>query len=422
MKPVPAERGLHDAGAVKLVLLFAAAQGILLLLSPAIARLYSPEEIGQFAIFGALVLIGAYTAMLRFDQVIIVARTRDHALHAAALALACAAAAAAAVTLAHAAGLENMVAGMFGERARTWSGFLGSCILLAAVAIVASSWLLRNARFGAVGIVRIVQTGLVAVLGVVFGLAGVHTGLIVAQVAGLVLTGGIVGALLARDISAARWPTARRLCGLTRRYREFVLKGTPAALVDILVVYLPLLLFGQIFGDVENGHFALARQCLLGVYVVLAASAGQAFMLSCTQCVRDGGALRTLLFRQLKRQAVLAAGLLLGALFFAQPLFGWLFGERWFSAGVYAMWLAVPISAALLVSPVSGLLLAVERVGANGAWQVGHMICVAALVLFPYGGPVAFLAALAVVEVVCYAAYLALIVHGALEHDRGVRL
>ena len=103
-------------------------------------------------------------------------------------------------------------------------------------------------------------------------------------------------------------------------------------------------------------------------------------------------------------------------------MFGWLFGERWLPAGTYAVWLAVPVAAMLLVSPVSGVLYAVERVGTNSAWQTGRMICVAVLVLFPYDGPTAFLAALAVVEVACYAVYLAVIVHGALEHDRRLLL
>ena len=421
MSAEPPKLNLHGRGALKLTILFGAAQAVPLLLSPALARLYAPEQIGQWAIFGALVAVGASAASLRFDQVVLVAGSRRRALQAALIALICAGACAIVVGAALLTSIREAVVSAFGERAKNWTGFLGFGVFLLAVALVASSWFLRNTRFVAVGMVRLGQASLVAVLGVAFGLAGVPQGLIVAQIGALMLTGATTGVMLSRDIFTARAPGCRRLYALAKRYREFPLKGAPANLLSTLAIFLPLLLFARIFGDFENGQFALARQCLLAASGVLSVATGQAFMLASTECVRSKRPLRDLLLRQFIRQCIIAGVFLIATLLLAQPLFELFFGDRWAPAGTYAIWLAAPVAAALLVSPMSGLLLAVERVGANSAWQVGYAVSLALLALPSYDGPIQFLIALLVVDVACYTIYLVLIVYGAREHDRALR-
>jgi O-antigen/teichoic acid export membrane protein len=416
----PVEPGLHGAGSAKLAVWVAAAQLLLLALSPALARLYRPDEIGQFAIFSALVAMVATAAVLRYDQVIIVARSAHHARHAAVLAVVYATGIALAVAAAIAAGLDEALAGAFGAGARAWTGWLAPCVLFGAAGVVACGWLLREGRFGAVGAMRLAQNGLVAVFAVAFGLAGMHAGLVAAVVAGLAATAVLAGALLARDFGAMRWPRPARLWASARRYRDFALKGAPAILLNMFALYLPLFFFARFFGEDAGGQFALARQCLLGIFAVFAYSAGQSFLLACTERVRTRGKLRPLLARQLARQAALAAALLAAAWLCAEPIFVWLFGDRWSQAGTYAIWLSIPVAAALLVSPLGGVLYAVERVGTNSAWQIARALAVASLVLIPYGGATGFLATLAMVETAAYAAYLALVVHATARHDRGL--
>jgi O-antigen/teichoic acid export membrane protein len=258
-------------------------------------------------------------------------------------------------------------------------------------------------------------------LAVALGVAGLPLGLIAAQVSGFVLTGVVAGFFLSRDLTRVGPPAARRLAATARRYWEFPVKGAPALLLNTLGAYLPLLLFAQFFGDAENGYFALARQCLLAVSAVLTTSTGQAFMLAATQCMRGGTSLRRLLLRQLARQTAIALGFLAGAVLVASFLFEWFFGPDWAPAGTYAIWLAFPITAALLVSPLSGLLLAADRVGLNAAWQVGHVVCTAALLLPSYEDPVHFLQVLLAIDALCYAVYLALILYCADRHDRRLR-
>lgn len=412
---------LHGRGAIKLGAWFAAAQLIPLLVSPVLTRLYAPQEMGQWAIFAALIFVGGSAAPLRFDQVVVVARSRLHALDAALVAVICAgvcAAVAAAVVLSPP-GQAAMRA--FGAGAGVWSVLLAPCVLLLATALVVNGWLLRNGRFGAVGVVRIGQSALGALLAVGFGIAGVPHGLVAAQVAGLTVTGAASAWMLSRAVAATRRPRAARLCALARRYRQFPLHGAPAMLLSTLGIYLPLLVFGRLFGEAESGQFALARQCLIAVAGVLSAATGQAFMLASTQCVRSRGSLMALLRRQLMRQCALAAGFLVAAIFLAAPSFEWIFGAQWGPAGRYAAWLAAPIAAALLVSPVSSLLLAVERVRTNSAWQACWVGALALLALPDYDSPTDFLLALILVESVSYAAYLLLIVHAAREHDRVLR-
>ncbi|MCC7487973.1 MAG: hypothetical protein IT529_23655 [Burkholderiales bacterium] len=420
MSAARARSPLHGRGAARLAGWFAAAQLIPLAAAPALTRLYSPEELGQWAIFAALIFIAGSAAPLRFEQVVLVARSRADGLGAALIALGCAGAGAALVWLAGAAGAYRAAVNAFGAGAAAWTWLLAPCVALLAAALVANGWLLREARFRAVGLIRVGQTAAASVLGVAFGLAGLPQGLVAAQFAGLLLTGGLSAGIVLRAAASSRWPRLVRLRALARRYRAFPVQGTPAVLLGTLGIYLPLLVFGRLFGEAENGQFALARQCLIAVVGVLTAATGQAFTLAATQCVRSRGSLAALLRRQLLRQCAIAAAFLAAAVLAAPALFGWFFGADWTAAGRYAAWLAVPLAAALLVSPVSPLLIAVERVGTNGAWQAGYVAALALLVLPSYGAPAAFLAALAAVEVACYAAYLALIVRAARNHDRAI--
>ncbi len=341
-----------------------AAQASVLLASPVLTRLFTPADFGAYA--GALAIVAVVTvvACLRYEQAI---PLPDDPTTLAALVVLClglgliTTAATGAVlivgggTVATALGLPPIQA-------------LIAPILLAVLGgagyQVLSMYAVGAGEYGPIARTRVTQA---------VGMAGLQVGLGVlgAGAPGL-LAGDAMGrgggtlrlAQLAWERSGGAIRRLRRsdVRRVANRYRRFALLSSPSALLDVVGIQAPTLIVITLFGPVVAGWYLLAARVATIPNALSAASVGLVFLGDASGLARSDPARLLSTFDSAVRRLFLWGVVPALLLAIAAPLlFPIVFGADWAESGIYAALLAPVALAQLVSSPVSSILVVLER-------------------------------------------------------------
>lgn len=388
----------------------AGAQVINTLVAPVLTRLYDPTQIGQLGLFLAFVQVAIIALSLRYEQAIVLPKSDAVAARLAALAL----------TLVPITSL--VAAGILAALIALGIGGYGTlpmvAVPLAAVGLagygvlgVLRYWLIRHGDYRAVSQVTIVQSIVRAASQVGFGLLGAGVfGLLVSDVLGRVLGLGSVVRSAWGTLTAARARAAVGTQALAQEFWRFPVFGAPSSLLNAAAAALPVPLLAGVYGLPIAGQFALVQRVLGLPLSVIGTSVGDAMLGRMSEQARSDPAATLPLFRRL---AFVLAGIgVPGALVLAligPELFAIVFGEPWRDAGTVAALMAPWLVAAMIVSPLSRVVLVYQAQGQKLIYDLLSLGAVAGSIL---GGGAAGLDAfetirlLAWLQVVAYGVYL----------------
>lgn len=340
-------------------------QAILLAAMPLITRLYSPSDFGVFAVFNAILGVLVVASSLRYELAIPLPKSPQDARALLILALVLNALVALAVAV---------VATLWGENAAAVYGLpdLAPTLWMLPIVLLGAGsyrtirmWAVRHSAFNAIATTKITQAASNAIVQIGCGLASLGVaGLVIGQFFGfsagtLKLAHGV--SFSKADMSLGMW---RRVRVLARRYDRFPKLDVAASIVNAISTQLPNLLLAVLFNPVVAGLYLLADRALGAPLSLLSQSIGQVLYARSREAIEQGkiGDLATNIL------AVLAAVVLVPTVvmfFFGEQLFTLVFGSEWGTAGTYASWLIVGISANFIYSSVSLILMATNAQNLN---------------------------------------------------------
>lgn len=369
----------------------ASAQILLVLASPILTRLYSPEDFGLLAVYAGLLSIISAISGLRYELAIPLPESDQDAANIVMLsiffvllisALTGMAVLLAGDTIAIALGVP-MLADVF------WLLPLG--IFLQGIYKIYNYWAIRVKKFTTIARTKITQS--VAML--VIQLLGFNGGG-VTLMAGHAIGQGAGGVTLLRSAMARpellqwRWSEIRRL-GV--RYKKFPVFSTWGALLNTAGQQLPPILFAAAFSASAAGIYTLAHRVLAIPISVLGQAVANVFFSNAAQAQREGR-LDVLVNTVHAKLAQLAMPPVFALMIVGPEAFALVFGQEWRTAGDYARWMAPWLYLVFVTSPLSTLfevlekqnhgmvfqaLLATARVAAItvGVWAGDVMVAVA---------------------------------------------
>jgi O-antigen/teichoic acid export membrane protein len=338
-----------------------AGQALVVLSSPLLTRLYTPEEFGLFAVFGALAGIAGTATGLRFEYAVPLLRDdRDAAAMVGLVALT-------SILLGLAAMVGIWFFGAFLVRAveapslEAWLWLLPPAIVIWGFGSALSYWSVRRGTYGVNGFNRTLQLGSQTAGQVGLGITGLGApGLILGYVLGYVIrTGHYLWRLTAAERRVLARPSPGRIWRNARDHWRYPAFAFPSSLLAQTSQLAPALLVAVLFGPAMAGFYALGQR-IVGLPVRMLSEAGSQVFL---------GEMRDLAHADLRRlflrTIILFTGLgligMLPVMLFAQPLFVLIFGEAWREAGLLVQ-LLLPLYLARFVSlPISQLLHALNR-------------------------------------------------------------
>ena len=347
-----------------------AGQAIIIVGSLILLRLYTPDEIGVFGVYLAIISIGAIFATLRYEAAIPLPNSEDEALDVLALALVAAVSISALMGLGAWLVASDVIVVTIPAAARDMLWLLPLGLFMVAVQQTLTSWATRRAAFGASARSNVAGAGVQTVGQIALGIPGMGVlGLVVGYLGGRVSAIlALVGTIASSERASLRGASARRLGSVAARYRRFPLYILWAALLNTASVQAPVLLLAAMFDTTVVGWFSITVRVLQLPSTIVGNAVGQVFYSRVSRESPTGVAATTkAVYRSL---VALGAGPMVLLAIGGQQLFAFVFGEAWQEAGAYAQWLAPWLLLVFVTSPLSTLVFVRERQRAELLFQL----------------------------------------------------
>jgi O-antigen/teichoic acid export membrane protein len=392
----------------------ALAQLIVLSATPVLARLFAPEAFGVAAMFMALTSVAGVVACLRYELSIVLPESDREAANLLALSLLIALA----VSL-----LVSLVVWLWGPVILSWVSMselapylclVPVYILVQGIFLSLNYWNTRTKHFTRLAVSRL--TGSIANTSgsMAAGFLGHATGgaLVAAQVGGQAVAAAALGGQIWRNdgrFLASNIDVKEILRGLSR-YRKFPLLSSWPALMNSLSWQLPALMLGAFFNPVVVGMYALGLRVINTPMGLVSGAVSQVLYRRTAELKHTAKLAEVVscIYRQLLSIALVPCLVLMLT---GQELFGFVFGNQWREAGLYAQILAPWAALWFASSPLSVVYIALEQQQKEGIIQLiilssraGALLIgglcgspVVALVMFSFSGFLGYAYVLSVV-------------------------
>jgi O-antigen/teichoic acid export membrane protein len=254
-------------------------QGILLLATPVLSRLYAPTDFGLFGVLIAIASILAVGSNGRYFLAIVQPREDDDAAGLVGLGLTLTVAFCAVTAIALGLSATFLARVMNAPGLASWWWSIPILTALAGWFDVLNYWQIRRERFGIVSRVQplrsVVLVGIQGGLGAAgAGFAGLASGRLVADA---VLVGGLMPHMRADFVQLTGWRRPSRWRELARRYRDFPLFSAPQGWLSAVSQYLPVLVLAWLLDDAVVGVFLMTHRILATPAMFLGKALRQVF-------------------------------------------------------------------------------------------------------------------------------------------------
>ena len=337
------------------------AQAIPVAVTPILTRIYSPAEFGLFAVYMALISIGAMIATGRLEMAVLIARKDSDALRLAFISF---------IIAGVFSILTLLVIALWGERIAAFSGqpemvhwlyIAPFSIFLFSVYKVVLHWLNRNKQYGLMSRNRVIQSGSISALQVAVGLAPkITTGLAIADCLG---RAAALLLILRRITATVKLPAFNRVrqYALIRRYRKFPFLGSPASLLNVLSLQMPYVIIPAIFTSAIAGMYFLVFRVLMLPIALIGESMMEVFRNRAIEDLKEHGTCRPVFIKTFLSLVIIGLPPALLLMLFGREIFAFVFGEDWREAGRYAAILAPMALFRLSCAPLGGVLFIREK-------------------------------------------------------------
>ncbi|WP_256842950.1 lipopolysaccharide biosynthesis protein [Ornithinimicrobium cryptoxanthini] len=334
----------------------AAAQGISLLFTPLLTRIYGPEIFGSLAIFNTAVSIGLPLVTLGYPAAIVQAREEKGAIALARLSL---------LSVAVVIPVVFFCIFLFQESLVSWIGapvapgllyLIPLALLFGALLSVGNQVAIREGLFQEKARSYVAST-------LVTNLGKLAAGLIspsslalvgIASIRGLLNFTLLLALIQQRGVFAIRrWFGFAGAADAAKEHSHFALYRMPQSVLNATAVGLPIILLTSLSGVGTAGQYSLTTQVLGAPMVLLGTSVGEVFYPKITRAIQNRS--RDAWDHTVKATFALAAtGLIPFGLvvFFGPELFSVLLGAEWYRAGEYAQWVAPWLAMTLATRPI----------------------------------------------------------------------
>lgn len=346
----------------------AAGQFIVIAASPALTRLYSPEDFGLLAVFAALLSILGVIASLRYQLAIPLPESDEEAAHVVVLGLIIVAAMSLLATVLVVFFAQPIADLLNAPALSSYLWLLPLGLLLSGIYQVFSYWAIRVKAFTPIARTKLTQ----ALADVTIKLGAYTLGplaLLLGQITGQAVGTTTLGALTVRSrwsvFKAIRWHDIR---GAASRYVRFPIYDTWSGLFNTAGQQLPLILLAILFSPAIAGIYMIAHRVLDMPTRLIGSAIGSVFFSSAANARHDAtlAPLVTNLHAKLAHIAMPPTLILILA---GPDLFEFIFGSPWRQAGNFAQWMAVWIYFQFITSPLSVLFFVLEKQFQNLIFQ-----------------------------------------------------
>jgi teichuronic acid exporter len=332
-------------------------QAILLGVSPLLTRLYEPEQFGNLATFTAVLTILATFSTGKYEfAVLLPDQDKDGA------------------KLVHIGSALSVVFGVltsilflsvvlffkdstFLKMRDTWAFLIPFGIILAGISSSVLYWLHRTEQYRGQAIYNLVFSISNAGISVLFGFLYLDRGLECATIIAFLIS------LIVLAVFAVRMPSRPLSLDastfadyqiLAKRYVNFPRFHILTQLLTNISQHATPLIFAYLYPPAVVGLFALSNRVLRTPVIVVSSSVTSVFRNEILKEINlEHGHPRRIIFKTLKHTAFITFPIFVVLVLFLPHIFQFVFGEKWYEAGVFGRVLCFMIFLDLVLTPLS---------------------------------------------------------------------
>jgi len=326
----------------------AGSQLLLVLATPIITRLYTPQDFGVLAVYIGLLALFCVIASFRYEMAIPIPEMDEEAIDLVFLSL---------ILVGLTALISCLLIAIFGDsiaiflkeprlKGLLWLLPLG--VFFVGTYQIFNKYAIRAKLFKSVAITRINQSItmlVIQLLGYKLGAIALILAQSVGQGAGaLTLSKGVFSRLGSSN--------RKRIILVAKKYRRFPLYSSWAGLLNTSGAQLPALAFASLFSAQVAGYYTLAFGLVTAPITLLANAVGNVFLSDAAQAWRNGSLGSTINFVH-DKLANMAMPVVITLVFVIPDIFSWVFGTQWTTAGLFAQWMLPWIYLVFVTAPLS---------------------------------------------------------------------
>lgn len=334
----------------------AVGQAIVVLASPILTRLYTPEDFGVLAVYSSLLGILSTVAALRYELAIPLPEKDEDAAALVVLSMIIVFGVSMLVGLGVWLGREQVTRWINVETLKSYLWLLPVGIGLVGTYQILNYWTTRRRLFDVVSLTRLTQSGTQVGIQLISGAFGVApAGLIIGHIIGQ--SAGI-GVLIRRSGFSLRLFSIKKLFALAKQYRKFPLFNSWGALVNVIGLQIAPLLFATYFGTNISGLFTLTMRVLTLPATLIGNAVAQVFYPTIAAQVQNPETVRKILARASTALLLVGFPIFVLVSLWGPDIFPLIFGAKWLEAGLFARYLSPWLLLGFISSPLSTFVLA----------------------------------------------------------------
>lgn len=381
------------------------AQALMVLASPLLTRLYTPEDFGLLAVYASILSLFTVIASLRYELAIPLPEKDSEAAHVAILSLLIVGLIAAISALMILIGGERLAQLINAPDMANYLWLIPVGVLTIGCYQVFNYWAIRTKSFGTIAKTKISQS--LATLAV--QLSGFKLGVLALM---LGQTGGqSVGvmnlarpALKSPHFKGWQWSDLKKVAA---RYKSFPIFSTWGGFLNTASMQLPPLLFAIFFSAGVAGLYALAHRVLAMPMSLIGSAVGNVFFANAAEAYREDR-LAPLFESVYAKLVSIIMPVMLVLMIDAPRLFAVVFGANWEEAGELARWMAPWLAVVFIASPLSTMFTILEK-QKQGMYFQGLMLFVRVLAIgigFHYDSMILAVILFSLFSMLCWIGFL----------------
>ncbi len=339
------------------------AQGIAVLLYPALSRIYSPSEFGEITLYMSIASAFAIIATARYERAIVIASNEQEAI--------------ALLKISHRVSIGIVLLNLIlvigfilffqhhiymTSSFKTWLFIMPVFTLLYGSSQAITHWFIRKKYFHEMAVSKIINS-----LGInggmlILGLAGLGLlGLYVANLAGLfAIALYLIFIFYKRDYTL--FHQKLELKTVAKKYSDFPKTNSLQALIEMFQMNGVVYLLGIFFSSMCVGLYSFSMKVLMAPMWIIGTSLSQVFYQKASEEYSQTHNLRPLFKKTLRNISLIALPIFAIIMIGGPAIFSFVFGKEWYEAGVYAQILAPWIFLDFIKAPLSQIPIITGRI------------------------------------------------------------
>ena len=324
-------------------------QIIAILASVVEARLYTPTEMGVYSTYIAILAVLTVIVCFQYERAIILTQDDDESNNLMSL---CFLITTVLVIIAF------FITELFSKEIAVWLNVLQLSLFVAGIIAVMTYWNIKNSNMKLIALVNVVTVLVMNFCQIIFGLERFH--LVGGMIAGHLIGNAVAALLYFKESNVNLLQKCYQKLKILRRFKDFPLYSVPSTFLDTLGANLPNLLLANFFGAAIVGYYSFGYRVLSVPVSVITNAMGQAFLPKAVEALHNNtldSATRSI-FEYILKIALIP---LLLVSIVAKDVIFIVFGDIWLPAAEFIPWLCFWLFWGLLYSPISGILIVLEK-------------------------------------------------------------